>query len=177
MKCPNCGLENPPSATVCKCGHNLTTGKSNLKKSLAEQAQEIREEVKKVKVDPDVLEEEISTIKVASGVPADIGEEPKPVKVEKERGKTPFFLSFSLALYSKLQLWPEITGLDSAEEASRQGVWAAVFLAGLFSAPHFPTTRSSKSSAKEVWSCICMYYGSISGVISRQASCFMGRRL
>jgi len=78
MKCPQCGLENPPSATVCQCGYSLETGKLGLHKSLAEQAQEIREEVKKVKVDPDVLEEEISTIKVASGVQAEVREGPNP---------------------------------------------------------------------------------------------------
>lgn len=26
MKCPNCGLENPPSASVCDCGHHLSKG-------------------------------------------------------------------------------------------------------------------------------------------------------
>ena len=62
MKCPNCGLENPSSITVCQCGYSLATG-PDLEKSLAKQAQEIREEVKKIHtVDSDVPREEISTI-------------------------------------------------------------------------------------------------------------------
>ena len=59
MKCPNCGIDNPSSITVCQCGY----GKPDLEKSLAKQAQEIREEVKKIHtVDSDVPREEISTI-------------------------------------------------------------------------------------------------------------------
>ncbi len=62
MKCPNCGLENPSSITVCQCGYSLATG-PDLEKSLAKQAQKIREEVKKIHtVDSDVPREEISTI-------------------------------------------------------------------------------------------------------------------
>ena len=62
MKCPNCGLENPSSITVCQCGYSLATG-PDLEKSLAKQAQEIREEVKKIHtVDSDVPREETSTI-------------------------------------------------------------------------------------------------------------------
>ncbi len=62
MKCPNCGLENPSSITVCQCGYSLATG-PDLEKSLAKHAQEIREEVKKIHtVDSDVPREEISTI-------------------------------------------------------------------------------------------------------------------
>ena len=61
MKCPNCGLENPSSITVCQCGYSLATG-PDLEKSLAKQAQKIREEVKKIHtVDSDVPREEIST--------------------------------------------------------------------------------------------------------------------
>ncbi len=74
MKCPNCGLENPSSITVCQCGYSLATG-PDLEKSLAKQAQEIREEVKKIHtVDSDVPREEISTIKVDSDVQAEFME-------------------------------------------------------------------------------------------------------
>ncbi len=105
MKCPNCGLENPDSATVCQCGYSLGTGKADLEKSLAKQAQAIREEVKKIQtVDPDVQ--------------AEVGEE------------SARFLSFSIWLYSMWQqLRPEITDLEIAEKASKQGVWAAGVLA------------------------------------------------
>ena len=62
MRCPNCGIDNPSSITVCQCGYSLATG-PDLEKSLAKQAQEIREEVKKIHtVDSDVPREEISTI-------------------------------------------------------------------------------------------------------------------
>ena len=44
MKCPNCGTDNPPSATVCQCGYELARGEANLPKSLAEQAKEIHKE-------------------------------------------------------------------------------------------------------------------------------------
>ena len=74
MKCPNCGLENPSSITVCQCGYSLATG-PDLEKSLAKQAQKIREEVKKIHtVDSDVPREEISTIKVDSDVQAEFME-------------------------------------------------------------------------------------------------------
>ena len=59
MRCPNCGIDNPSSITVCQCGYETP----DLEKSLAKQAQEIREEVKKIHtVDSDVPREEISTI-------------------------------------------------------------------------------------------------------------------
>ena len=62
MKCPNCGIDNPSSITVCQCGYSLATG-PDLEKSLAKHAQEIREEVKKIhNVDSDVPREEIRTI-------------------------------------------------------------------------------------------------------------------
>jgi len=62
MRCPNCGIDNPSSITVCQCGYSLATG-PDLEKSLAKHAQEIREEVKKIHtVDSDVPREEISTI-------------------------------------------------------------------------------------------------------------------
>jgi len=44
MRCPNCGIDNPPSITACQCGYSLGTGETDLKKSLAEQAQDIRHE-------------------------------------------------------------------------------------------------------------------------------------
>jgi len=84
MKCPNCGLENPDSATVCQCGYSLVAGKADLEKSLAKQAQEIREEVKKIQtVDPDIPREEISTIKVDSDAQVDTDEKPKPKGVKQ----------------------------------------------------------------------------------------------
>ena len=49
MKCPKCGSENPSSVTVCDCGQILSDGGVDLKTSLAEQAQAIREEVKETK--------------------------------------------------------------------------------------------------------------------------------
>ena len=62
MRCPHCGIDNPSSITVCQCGYSLATG-PDLEKSLAKQAQKIREEVKKSHtVDSDVPREEISTI-------------------------------------------------------------------------------------------------------------------
>ena len=62
MRCPNCGIDNPSSITVCQCGYSLATG-PDLEKSLAKHAQEIREEVKKIHtVDSDVPREEVSTI-------------------------------------------------------------------------------------------------------------------
>jgi len=61
MRCPNCGIDNPSSITVCQCGYSLATG-PDLEKSLAKHAQEIREEVKKIHtVDSDVPREEVST--------------------------------------------------------------------------------------------------------------------
>ena len=47
-KCPSCGQENPSSASVCRCGHDLATGKASLRKSLAEQAQGFKKEVGKI---------------------------------------------------------------------------------------------------------------------------------
>jgi len=74
MRCPNCGIDNPSSITVCQCGYSLATG-PDLEKSLAKHAQEIREEVKKIHtVDSDVPREEISTIKVDSDVQAEFME-------------------------------------------------------------------------------------------------------
>jgi len=71
MKCPNCGIDNPSSITVCQCGYSLATG-PDLEKSLAKQAQEIREEVKKIHT-------------VDSDVQAEVGEESKTVKGNRER--------------------------------------------------------------------------------------------
>jgi len=48
MKCPNCGLDNPSSVTVCQCGYDLATGKASFRESLAEQAQGFRKGVKKI---------------------------------------------------------------------------------------------------------------------------------
>jgi len=94
MKCPNCGIDNPSSVTVCQCGYSLVTGKADLEKSLAEQAQEIREEVSTIKVDADVQTE--------------VGEESKTVKGNRERERPSPFLSFSLSLYSMLVTDPRI---------------------------------------------------------------------
>jgi len=72
MKCPNCGLENPSSITVCQCGYSLATG-PDLEKSLAKQAQEIREEVKKIHtVDSDVPREREETSTIMCDRPTEI---------------------------------------------------------------------------------------------------------
>ena len=54
MRCPNCGQENPSSATVCQCGHDLATGKPSLRESLAEQAQVFKKEVRRIGPSVDV---------------------------------------------------------------------------------------------------------------------------
>lgn len=54
MKCPNCGLESPSSATVCQCGCDLVIGKANLRENLAEQAQDFRRGAKKIRPSVDV---------------------------------------------------------------------------------------------------------------------------
>ena len=46
MKCPNCGLENPPSASRCNCGYDFSKGAAP-KKSLEEQAKVMREDHEK----------------------------------------------------------------------------------------------------------------------------------
>jgi len=106
MKCPNCGLENPDSATICQCGYSLVTGKADLEKSLAKQAQEIREEVKKIQtVDPDVPREEISTIKVDADVQVDIGKETKPKRGTGAENLLTFFGSLSILFGASWILW------------------------------------------------------------------------
>jgi len=69
MKCPQCGIDNPDSATICQCGYSLGTGKADLEKSSAKQAQAIREEV--------------STIKVDSDAQVDTERKPKPTSVKQ----------------------------------------------------------------------------------------------
>ena len=109
MKCPNCGLENPSSITVCQCGYSLATG-PDLEKSLAKQAQKIREEVKKIHtVDSDVPREEISTI------------------MERAFGFGGIFVWVSVILPSVWEWWfPETVAPD----------WKQIFVAGLL-APFF----------------------------------------
>ena len=109
MKCPNCGLENPSSITVCQCGYSLATG-PDLEKSLAKQAQKIREEVKKIHtVDSDVPREEISTI------------------MERAFGFGGIFVWVSVILPSVWEWWfPETVGPD----------WKQILVAGLL-APFF----------------------------------------
>ncbi len=109
MKCPNCGLENPSSITVCQCGYSLATG-PDLEKSLAKQAQKIREEVKKIHtVDSDVPREEISTI------------------MERAFGFGGIFVWVSVILPSVWEWWfPETVAPD----------WKQILVAGLL-APFF----------------------------------------
>ena len=109
MKCPNCGLENPSSITVCQCGYSLATG-PDLEKSLAKHAQEIREEVKKIHtVDSDVPREEISTI------------------MELAFGFSGIFVWVSVILPSVWEWWfPETVAPD----------WKQILVAGLL-APFF----------------------------------------
>jgi hypothetical protein len=109
MKCPNCGLENPSSITVCQCGYSLATG-PDLEKSLAKQAQKIREEVKKIHtVDSDVPREEISTI------------------MERAFGFGGIFVWVSVILPSVWEWWfPETVAPD----------WKQLLVAGLL-APFF----------------------------------------
>jgi len=109
MKCPNCGLENPSSITVCQCGYRLATG-PDLEKSLAKQAQKIREEVKKIHtVDSDVPREEISTI------------------MELAFGFSGIFVWVSVILPSVWEWWfPETVAPD----------WKQILVAGLL-APFF----------------------------------------
>jgi hypothetical protein len=109
MKCPNCGLENPSSITVCQCGYSLATG-PDLEKSLAKQAQKIREEVKKIHtVDSDVPREEISTI------------------MELAFGFSGIFVWVSVILPSVWEWWfPETVAPD----------WKQILVAGLL-APFF----------------------------------------
>jgi len=52
MKCPQCGLENPPTANVCECGYNFPEGK-----------------ISNSRVDPDV-EDNAATPTADSTVPA-----------------------------------------------------------------------------------------------------------
>jgi len=65
MKCPNCGVENPSSATVCQCGYDLATGQAGLQKSLKKQAQLIQEKAKQIRVDSDALREEAKNTTIA----------------------------------------------------------------------------------------------------------------
>ena len=109
MRCPNCGIDNPSSITVCQCGYSLATG-PDLEKSLAKQAQEIREEVKKIHtVDSDVPREEISTI------------------MELAFGFSGIFVWVSVILPSVWEWWfPETVAPD----------WKQILVAGLL-APFF----------------------------------------
>ena len=109
MKCPNCGIDNPSSITVCQCGYSLATG-PDLEKSLAKHAQEIREEVKKIHtVDSDVPREEISTI------------------MERAFGFSGIFVWVSVILPSVWEWWfPETVAPD----------WKQILVAGLL-APFF----------------------------------------
>lgn len=66
MKCPSCGTDNPPSAKVCQCGHDLAARKADLQASLKEQAQLVREETKQIRVDSDPLQEEAKNTTIAS---------------------------------------------------------------------------------------------------------------
>ncbi len=98
-KCPNCGLENPDSAIRCQCGYSLGTGKADLEKSLAKQAQEIRKEVKKIRPSSDVQREEVSKVEVDSDVQTEVGEESRTVKMTIcKYEKTMFTLSTSRVL-------------------------------------------------------------------------------
>ena len=109
MRCPNCGIDNPSSITVCQCGYSLATG-PDLEKSLAKQAQKIREEVKKIHtVDSDVPREEISTI------------------MELAFGFSGIFVWVSVILPSVWEWWfPETVAPD----------WKQILVAGLL-APFF----------------------------------------
>ncbi len=109
MRCPNCGIDNPSSITVCQCGYSLATG-PDLEKSLAKQAQKIREEVKKIHtVDSDVPREETSTI------------------MERAFGFWGIFVWVSVILPSVWEWWfPETVAPD----------WKQLLVAGLL-APFF----------------------------------------
>jgi len=109
MRCPNCGIDNPSSITVCQCGYSLATG-PDLEKSLAKQAQKIREEVKKIHaVDSDVPREETSTI------------------MERAFGFWGIFVWVSVILPSVWEWWfPETVAPD----------WKQILVAGLL-APFF----------------------------------------
>lgn len=125
MKCPNCGLDNPPSITVCPCGYDLGTGQADLQKSLKEQVQLIQEEARRSR---DAQRKEDSKTEVDSDLKEDFEKVPKPnsTPVTKEQEKSSLFRSFCLELYSMLsQPWPRIVDLKTAGEASKQGVWAA----------------------------------------------------
>ena len=43
MKCPECGIDNPSSVSVCQCGQILSEGSVDLKTSLDEQARSVRQ--------------------------------------------------------------------------------------------------------------------------------------
>jgi len=106
MKCPNCGIDNPSSVTVCQCGYDLGTGQAGLGNSLAKQAQEIREEVKKIQtVDPDVPREEVSKVEVDSDVQVDIGKETKPKRGTGAENLLTFFGSLSILFGASWILW------------------------------------------------------------------------
>lgn len=157
MKCPNCDIDNPSSATICQCGYDLGTREADLQQSLKEQVQLIREEARRSR-DPQRRED--SKTEVDSDLKEDFEEVPKPnsTTVTREQEKSSLFLTFFLELYSMLrQPWPRIVDLKTAEEASKQGVWAAGVLTviGLLQALNLfstgDTTMALATTATVVW--------------------------
>ncbi len=160
MKCPQCGLDNPASATVCQCGYSLGTGKASLRESLAEQAQGFRKEVEKIQtVDPDVPRGEISTIKVDSDVHAEVGKGHKSKGVGQR-----LLIALAILFVPMVVVFNVLSSLtEMSDDALRVVIiWPGGFLVtilvfAVFCGKREPGRRRSKSKLRRSFHSVCSW--------------------